>query len=148
MASWSPLAGLASPRGNRYSSGDDRQICLHLYSLSGEFVVEDVVPIFTCVERYGQNLEEGLVTPLLGIEHGDFETDPTFFYELVWNGMVLECGRKLEDLVVDHGMSVDEPVDVMVIMKDHKVSSFMSWHPSRRGPADEGDDALGSSQSP
>ena len=80
--------------------------------------MEDVVPIGTCVERYGQNLEEGLVTPELGIEHSDFETDSRFFYELVWNGMVLECGRKLEDLVVDHGMSVDEPVVVTVILKE------------------------------
>ena len=118
MASWSPLAGLASPRDNRYSSGGDRQITLHLYLLSGEFVVEDVVPIFTCVERYGQNLEEGLVTSLLGIEHSDFETDSRFFYQLVWNGMVLEDGRKLIDLVEDHGMSVDEPVVVTIILKE------------------------------
>ena len=111
MASWSPLALPASPRDNRY-------IALHLYLLSGEFVVEDVVPIDTCVERYGQDLEEGLVTPLLGIEHGDFETDSRFFYRLVWNGMVLEDGRKLIDLVEDHGMSVDEPVVVTVILKE------------------------------
>ena len=80
--------------------------------------MEDVVPIDTCVERYGQDLEEGLVTPKLGIDHSDYWNDPRSFYELVWNGMVLECGRKLEDLVVDHGMSVDEPVGVTVILKE------------------------------
>ena len=101
----------ASPRDNRY-------ITLHVYLPSGEFLVEDVVPMITGVERYVQDLEEGLVTPELGIEHSDDETDSRFFYELVWNGMVLECGRKLEDLVVDHGMSVDEPVVVMVILKE------------------------------
>ena len=80
--------------------------------------MEDVVPIGTDVERYVQDLEEGLVTPELGIEHSDFETDSSFFYQLVWNGMVLECGRKLDDLVVDHGMSVDEPVVVTVTLKE------------------------------
>ena len=88
--------------------------------------MEDVVPLGTCVERYGQDLEEGLVTPELGIEHSDFETDSRFFYELVWNGMVLECGRKLEDLVVDHGMSVDEPVVVTVILKESP-PPFRGW---------------------
>ena len=43
MASWSPLAGPASPRDNRYSSADNRTITLHLYLLSGELVVEEVV---------------------------------------------------------------------------------------------------------
>ena len=95
--------------------------------------MEDVVPIFTCVERYAQNLEEGCVEGF-GIEHGDFETDPTFHYRLVWNGMVLEDGRKLIDLVVDHGMSVDEPVVVTVILKE---SPPLFVDGRWRGPASE-----------
>ena len=95
----------ASPRDNRY-------ITLHLYLPSGEFVVEDVVPIIKGVERYVQDLEEGLVTPKLGFD------SPGFVYELVWNDMVLNDGRIFENLVEDHGMSVDEPVDVMVILRE------------------------------
>ena len=95
----------ASPRDNRY-------ITLHLYLPSGEFVVEDVVPMIEGVERYVQDLEEGLVTPKLGFD------SPGFVYELVWNDMVLNDGRIFENLVEDHGMSVDEPVDVMVILRE------------------------------
>ena len=104
----------ASPRDNRY-------ITLHLYLPSGEFVVEDVVPIIKGVERYVQDLEEGLVTPKLGFD------SPGFVYELVWNDMVLNDGRIFENLVEDHGMSVDEPVDVMVILREippHGWASF------------------------
>ena len=95
----------ASPRDNRY-------ITLHLYLPSGEFVVEDVVPIIKGVERYVQDLEEGLVTPKLGFD------SPGFVYELVWNDKVLNDGGIFKNLVEDHGMSVDEPVDVIVILKE------------------------------
>ena len=99
----------ASPRDHRY-------VTLHLHLPSGEFVVEDAVPIGQSVEEYGKHLEEGLVTPKLGIDRvGD---DIEFVYELVWNDMVLQCGRKFEDLVEDHGMSVDEPVVVVVVLKE------------------------------
>ena len=101
-------------RGGRY-------ITLHLYLLSGEFIMEHVIPIKTCVERYGQDLEEGLVAPDLRIPN-----DHSAYYELVWNGMVLECGMKFEDLVEDHGMPVDEPVDITVIMKDNYPVSPLS----------------------
>ena len=92
--------------------------------------MEHVIPIKTCVERYGQDLGEGLVAPDLRIPN-----DHSANYELVWNGMVLECGMKFEDLVRDHGMPVDEPVDITVIMKDNcPVSPFSPekehwrWH--------------------
>ena len=82
--------------------------------------MEHVIPIKTCVERYGQDLEEGLVAPDLRIPN-----DHSVYYEAVWNGMVLKCGRKFEDFVEDHGMPVDEPADVTVIMKDnYPVSPF------------------------
>ena len=56
------------------------------------------------------------MTPKLGIDR--VRDDIEFVYELVWNDMVLPCGRKFEDLVEDHGMSVDEPVVVVVVLKE------------------------------
>ena len=79
--------------------------------------MEHVIPISTCVERYGQDLEEGLVASELRIPIDDWGQSYAR-YELVWNGMVLDCGRKFEDLVEDHGMSVDEPNDIIVVTKE------------------------------
>ena len=99
----------ASPRVDRY-------ITLHLYLPSGEFVAEDKVPIGTSVDLYVHYLESGLVTPKLGVRRCCFDSRPSFVYDLVWNGMILECGRKIEYLIEDHGMSVDEPVNILVIL--------------------------------
>ena len=38
-------------------------------------------------------------------------------YTLVWKDMELQCGRKFIDFVEDHGMPVDVPVDIMVVMR-------------------------------
>ena len=103
----------ASPRGNVY-------ITLHLYLASGEFIIADRVPLDQDVERYVQDLEEGLVDPSFRIDtwsQGDLweEWEECLHgYTLVWKDMELQCGRKFIDFVEDHGMPVDEPVDVMV----------------------------------
>ena len=101
----------ASPRGNVH-------ITLHLYLASGEFIIADRVPLEQDVERYVQDLEEGLVDPSLCIEQWS-QDDPwedLHGYTLVWKDMELQCGRKFIDFVEDHGMPVDEPVDIMVVM--------------------------------
>ena len=101
----------ASPRVVAY-------ITVRLYWMSGEFILEDHVPWYRGVERYVQDLEEGLVDPSLCIEQWS-QDDPwedLHGYTLVWKDMELQCGRKFIDFVEDHGMPVDEPVDIMVVM--------------------------------
>ena len=100
----------ASPRGNVY-------ITLHLYLASGEFIIAHRVPLEECVERYMQDLEEGCIEPSLRIPIPELEGDDEFRYTLVWKDMELECGRKFIDFVEDHGMPVDVPVDIMVVMR-------------------------------
>ena len=41
-----------------------------------------------------------------------------YVWDLVWEGWRLEAGMKYKDLVQDHGMSVDEFVDVYVVYRD------------------------------
>ena len=108
----------ASPRGNVY-------ITLHLYLASGEFIIADRVPLDQDVEWYVHHLEEGHVDPSLRImdgswSHGDVweEWDEIVHgYTLVWKDMELLCGMKFIDFVEDHGMPVDVPVDIMVVMR-------------------------------
>ena len=88
-------------------------ITLHLYRASGEFIIADRVPLDQCVDEYLKYLEEGCIEPSLRtVADGDDE----FGYTMVWKDMELECGRKFYDFVEDHGMPVDEPVDIMVVM--------------------------------
>ena len=90
-------------------------ITLHLYLLSGGFKKEDVIPTGTRVDLYKQLLETGHVYRCLGIySENDWSR---YYYELVWNDMVLECGKRFIDYVGEHGMSVNEPVVVTVILK-------------------------------
>ena len=97
----------ASPRGKEY-------ITLHLYRLSGEFIIADRVELDQCVERYVQDLEEGCIEPSIRIENtrGDY---PWLGYELVWRDMVLDCGKRFVEYVEGHGMPVDEPVEITVV---------------------------------
>ena len=70
------------------------------------------------VDQFAQCLEEGLITPGLKPEHNGFDDGREFFYILVWNGRVLEDVRTFEYLVRDHGMSVDEPNEAIVVTKE------------------------------
>ena len=100
----------ASPRGRSH-------ITLHLYWPSGEFIVADAVSLDVGIERYGQDLEEGLIAPALRIDddtHGDRDK---YFYVLVWNGIELLDGRTFLDIVVEQGIPVEEPVEVMVVLR-------------------------------
>ena len=116
----------ASPRGNVY-------ITLHLYLPSGEFIIADRVPLDQDVEWYVHHLEEGHVDPSLRIpdgswSHGDVWeewTECVHGYTLVWKDMDLEeCGSKFIDFVQDHGMPVDEPVDIMVVMLSSQRANY------------------------
>ena len=123
----------AAPRGNDrvfLPSRDCRYVTLHLYRPSGEFVIENVVPIGRSVYWYWDALEHGMVTPRLCIGNmrmsmaltiddriAGEDFDKRFFFDLVWNGMILEYEGTFADLVENHGMSVDEPVDVMVVLR-------------------------------
>ena len=64
-----------------------------------------------------QDLEEGCIEPSLRIPIPELEGDDEFRYTLVWKDMELECGRKFIDYVEEHGMPVDVPVDIMVVMR-------------------------------
>ena len=70
------------------------------------------------VDQFTQYLEEGSITPGISLEHNGFDDGRDYLYILVWNGMALEGGRTFEDLVRDHGMSVDEPNDIIVVTKE------------------------------
>ena len=90
---------------------------LHL-AFSGEFIIAHRVPLDECVERFVQDLEEGCIEPSLRIPIPELEGDDEFRYTLVWKDMELEeCGRKFIDLVEEHGLPVDVPVDIMVVMR-------------------------------
>ena len=84
------------------------------------------IPTGTCVDLYKQLLEEGYVVPQLHIYSGNGWS--RYYYELVWNGLALECGKEFIDDVEEHGVSVNEPVVVTVILK------------SRDSPPPPGDD--------
>ena len=88
-----------------------------MYLASGEFIIADRVPLDQDVERYVQDLEEGLVDPSFCIDKWS-QDDPwedLHGYTLVWKDMELQCGRTFIDFVEDHGMPVDEPVEIVVV---------------------------------
>ena len=101
---------------------------LHLHlAFSGEFIIAHRVTLDESVERFVQDLEEGCIESSLRIPVPELEGDDEFFYTLVWKDMELEeCGRNFIDLVEDHGLPVDVPVDIMVVKR-----------PSRRADEDE-----------
>ena len=88
---------------------------LNLYLPSGEFVCEHNVYVGVAVDEFAQHLEEGVITPDLDLGDTDYGGSRDYFYILVWNGMVLEDGRKFADIVRDHGMSETEPNDITVV---------------------------------
>ena len=108
------------------------RVTLHLYLPSGEFVAEHKELIHTTICRFAQDLEEGLIAPELGLEYR-FDDDLEFCYLLVRNAMELMDGRKWEDLIRDHGMSVDEPNDVIVVTAEcvnvNSLARESAWGP-------------------
>ena len=78
--------------------------------------MEDVVNWNVCIERYTQELEEGLVERRLGLPW-DSQIDGCN-YQLVWNDMELAFGRRFSNYVEDHGMPVDKPVDLVLVKYD------------------------------
>ena len=112
----------ASPRGREY-------ITLHLYRASGELVVADRVSLDQNMVNYVQDLEEGLIEGFGirwddGVEgHGARVWEDMVWediegprYARVWKDMVLE-GRRFVGFVDDHGMPIDDPVEIMVVMQ-------------------------------
>ena len=94
-------------------------VTLHLYMVSGEFVAAATEPATEGIERFVQHLEEGLITPELDKKYrfGDERRDD-FGYALVWNGIELLDGRIWEDLVLDHGLSLHGPNDIIVVITE------------------------------
>ena len=108
----------ASPRGGRFYTRRCPSLTLRLHWPSGEFIVEDVVSLDDGIERYYQHLEEGLIAPEFRIDdetHGDRDL---FHYVLVCNGIEVLCGRTFEEVVEEQGITVEEPVEVMVVLMD------------------------------
>ena len=75
--------------------------------------MEDVMNCDDCVARYIEDLEEGMVERRLGLPW-DSDTDGCP-YRLVWNQMELACGMRFCDYVENHGMTVDKPVDLVLV---------------------------------
>ena len=91
----------------------------------------DVVSLDDGIERYSQDLEEGLIAPALLIDddtHGDRNY---FFYVLVWNGIELSQSksRTFLEFVEEHGIPVEEPVVVMVVLREISTELPYSYHP-------------------
>ena len=42
-------------------------------------------------------------------------------YQLVWRDIELDCGRRFSYYVEEHGMSVSEPVDVILVNYDARI---------------------------
>ncbi len=109
---------MASPR-SRYpaypGSWTGPFIKLHLYLPSGEFVCEQIVYVGMAVDEFTQHLEEWLNKPELDLDENGDDSSRNYTYILVWNGIVLEDGRRFADIVRDHGMSETEPNDITVV---------------------------------
>ena len=101
----------ASPRHRIY-------IILHLRWFDGEFIKAVSVEIDGCIERFMQHLEDGLILPELRTDGDDRDN---CHYDLYWNGIELLDGRKFRDIVDDHGMPIDESVDVSVSKCDYRL---------------------------
>ena len=76
----------------------------------------DVVSLDDGIERYEQDLEEGLIAPELRIDDDTHGNRDLFHYSLVCNGIELLSGRRFEDVMEEQGITVDEPVDVTVVL--------------------------------
>ena len=112
MASWE----FDAPRSRYPGPWRGPFIQLNLYLPSGEFVCEHNVYVDSSVDEFAQFLEEGAITPDLDL--GDGDDRDKYQYILVWNGMVLDDGRKFADIIRDHGMSETEPNDITVIKQE------------------------------
>ena len=76
----------------------------------------DVVSLDDGIERYCQDLEEGLIAPELLIDNDTHGNRDSYHYVLVCNGVELLDGRKFEDVVEEQGITGEEPVEVMVVL--------------------------------
>ena len=85
---------------------------------SGEFIVADVVSLDDRIERYCQDLEEGLIARELLIDDYTHGNRDLYHYVLVCTGVEWLCGRTFEDVVEEQGITVDEPVDAMVVLTE------------------------------
>ena len=90
------------------------RVILHLYRASGEFVAEHEELIDTPIRNFGGLLELGFITAEFDLESG-FPFDREYCYLLTWNGHDLMDGRTWDDFIRDHGMSVTEPNDIIVV---------------------------------
>ena len=114
----------ASPRGWPL-------ITLHLYWPSGEFIVADTVSLDVLIKQYEQDLEEGLIAPALLIDDDTHCDRNYFFYVLVWNGIELSQSksRTFLEFVEEHGIPVEEPVVVMVVLREISTELPLPYHP-------------------
>ena len=114
----------ASPRGWPL-------ITFHLYWPSGEFIVADTVSLDVLIKQYEQDLEEGLIAPALLIENDTHGDRNYFFYVLVWNNIELSQSksRTFLEFVEEHDILVEEPVVVMVVLREISTELPLPYHP-------------------
>ena len=125
------------PNENAPSTNNGDSVTLHLYRPSGEFCVECSVSTCMTVIAFTQLLEEGKVTPELGLnntktrapwrntEAGIERLHVDYIYKLVWNDKVLTDWWTFSDYVLCDGLSQNEPNDIYVI-KQECVTTVMS----------------------
>ena len=89
------------------------RVILHLYRASGEFVAEHEELIDTPIRNFGGELELGFIAPEFDLESNQLYRE--YCYELTWNEHYLLDGRTWSDFIRDHGMSVTEPNDIIVV---------------------------------
>ena len=76
----------------------------------------DVVSLDDRIERYCQDLEAGFIAPALLIDDDTHGNRDLYHYALVCRGIELLDGRTFGEVVEEQGITVEEPVEVMVIL--------------------------------
>ena len=90
-------------------------VTLHLYLPSGEFLAEAIELTSGSTCRFVDALETGMITPELDTAYrfGDHRFE--YSYVLVYNGIELLNGTMWDELVRDHGLSLEEPNDIIIV---------------------------------
>ena len=90
-------------------------VALHLYLPSGDFLTEAIRLTCESTCRFVNALENGMILPELDTAYrfGDHRFE--YGYVLVCNGIELLNGTTWAELVLDHGLSLEEPNDITIV---------------------------------
>ena len=120
----------------------DTYINLHVHRANGDLVVEEMVHYYQYVEDFLDRLDDRGLVPIEPSEEIDelpgtvcvewsgesweMEKDG-FVDELVWGDMILYWNRTFGYYVETLGMSLSEPVDVIIVRQSRMTLYAASW---------------------